>query len=138
MKIAVLGSMHFSTELNEIAKRLRELGHEAELPAFIKDYLQMRTREEMHAAAAQNKINHDLIRFNWRFVEQNDATLVYNPIHRGIEGYIGANTLIEMAFAHIKGKRNFLYFPIPTMDYTDEIVSMNPIVINGDLTRIIG
>ena len=61
--------------------------------------------------------------------------MIYNNTKNKIENYIGGNTLIEMAFAHILNKKIFMHNPIPNMNYKDEIEAMQPIVINGDLTK---
>jgi len=48
----------------------------------------------------------------------------------------GSMTLLEMGFAHILNKKIFLLNDIPEMIYTDEIEAMQPIVLNGDLTKL--
>jgi len=137
MKIAVCGSMSFSTEMMEVAERLRKLGHVVEVPAFTQHYVTLESRDEMHADAAQNKVKHNLIKYNYEMVERNDVVLVLNKTKRGIENYIGSNTLIEMAFAYILGKKIYLMNPVPTQDSKDEIVAMQPRVINGKLEEIV-
>jgi len=42
-----------------------------------------------------------------------------------------------MSFAYILKKKIYLLNPIPDMIYTDEIIAMHPIVLNGDLTKIL-
>lgn len=41
-----------------------------------------------------------------------------------------------MGFAHVLGKKIYLLNPIPEMEYTSEILFMEPAVLNGDLERI--
>lgn len=66
-----------------------------------------------------------------------DAVLVLNIDKHGIANYIGGNTFLEIGFAHILNQKIFLLNPIPDMPYyKTEIVAMNPIVINGDLSLI--
>lgn len=60
-----------------------------------------------------------------------------NISKNGIENYVGGNSLIEMAFAHISDKKIFLFNPSPNMSYKDEIEAMKPIILNKDLGRII-
>ena len=62
-----------------------------------------------------------------------DAVLVVNPKKKDIYSYIGGNTLIEMAFAHILNKPLYVLYQIPDMQYTSEILAMNPIVLDGNL-----
>ncbi len=46
-----------------------------------------------------------------------------------------------MGFAYGQGKKIYLYNPIPEksekMHYVDEIKEMKPIIINGDLSKIV-
>lgn len=85
---------------------------------------------------AEDKIKHDLIRGYFEKMKNYDAVLVVNPEKRGVVGYIGGNTLIEMAFGHVLGKKLYVLNPLPELSYTSEILAMQPIVINGDLNKI--
>jgi predicted RNA-binding protein with PUA domain len=63
--------------------------------------------------------------------------LVVNEDLNGIKGYIGGNSFLEMGFAHVLNKKIFLLNPISEMGYEDEIVAMKPVILNGDLDKII-
>lgn len=65
-----------------------------------------------------------------------DAILVLNYAKNNIDGYIGANTLIEMGLALHLDKPIYLLNPIPEISYKEEILGMQPIVIEGDLSKI--
>ncbi len=136
MRIAVCGSMIFSPEMVEVEKRLRNLGHEVTLPAFTEHYATLDTRDSMHCESAHNKIEHDLIRDYFEVIKNHDAVLIYNCSKNGIENYVGGNTLIEMAFAHVLNKRIFMYNPMPDMNYRDEMEAMQPTILDGNLERI--
>lgn len=136
MRIAICGSMTFSPEMVDVGKKLRELGHEVTLPDFTEHYATLESRDGMHVESARNKVEHDLIRGYFEVIKQHDSVLVYNHYKNGIENYVGGNTLIEIAFAHILKKPIFLYNPIPDMNYRDEIEAMNPVILNGDLSKI--
>ena len=138
MKIAVCGSMVFSPEMVEVGKRLEKLGHKVTLPEFTEHYATLDSRDSIHTESAHNKIEHDLIRGYFEVIKKHDAVLIYNPSKNKIENYVGGNTLIEMAFAHVLNKRIFMYNPIPDMHYIkDEIQAMRPEVLEGDLTKIL-
>jgi hypothetical protein len=63
--------------------------------------------------------------------------LVLNFDKNGIKNYIGANTFLEIWFAHVHHKKIFLLNDFPDQPYIhDEIHAMEPIVINNDLTLI--
>src|SRR3989344_1094724 len=69
-------------------------------------------------------------------VKNFDVVLVVNPEKRGVQGYVGGNTLIEMAFGHVLGKKLYVLNPLPELSYTSEILAMQPVVINGNLSMI--
>jgi predicted RNA-binding protein with PUA domain len=136
MKIIICGSMTFSKKMVEVEKELLKYGHSVILPKFTKEYAGFDSIEKMHSESAHNKIIHDLIKGYFNEIEQGDSILVINEERKGINGYIGGNSLIEMAFAHVLGKKIFLLNPVPEMSYTDEIIAMKPAVINNDLGLI--
>ena len=70
-------------------------------------------------------------------MQGSEAELVYNIEKHGIPNYIGGNTFLEMGFSHILEKSIFLYNPIPDLSYRDEMLAMQPRIINRDLTAII-
>jgi len=55
-----------------------------------------------------------------------------------VKNYVGGNTLMEIGFAHILNQKIFMLNPIPEMPYCkSEIEAVKPIIINGDLKKII-
>ena len=57
---------------------------------------------------------------------------------RGVEGYIGGNTLIEIGLAFYLDKKIFILNPTSsTLSYKQEIYGMTPVMLGGDLTLII-
>lgn len=134
MKTVVCGSLTSSKKMLEIAK---EIGREnLMLPPFVDDFAKMNSEQEMHNESAKNKIDHDLIKKYFKEIEQSDSILVVNQDRKGVKNYIGGNTLIEMAFAHVLNKKIFLLNPIPDISYSDEIEAMQPIILNNDLTKL--
>ena len=55
----------------------------------------------------------------------------------GKKNYIGGNTLMEMGLAFFLKKKIFLLNQIPELSYKEEILGVKPILINGDLNKII-
>ncbi len=130
MKIAILASMSFKKKIIEVQESLEGLGfivgtpyETASLNYSKKDH--DRFKKEL-----------DLISANYQYVKSHDVVLVINLTKSGIKNYIGGNSLIEMAFAHIMKKNIYLLNPIPNMIYTSEIEAMNPIILDGDLKKI--
>jgi len=70
-------------------------------------------------------------------MQNSDAVLVVNFDKKGIKGYVGGNSFLEMGFAHVLNKKIYLLNDIPDMGYKDEIEAMQPIILNGELNKII-
>ncbi len=135
MKIVICGSMTFAKEMMEVKKTLRERGHEVILPRFTRAYAEMAMLDKMHSGSVANKIKYGLIREYWEEIKNGDAILVLNGERHGVKNYIGGNSLLEMGFAHVLNKKIFLLNQIPEMAYKDEIMGMQPIVLDGDLGK---
>ena len=82
------------------------------------------------------KIEYDFIREHFKKVEASDVILILNYSKKGIEGYIGGNTFLEMGYAFGLGKKVYLLNPIPQMDYYTEMVAIQPTILNGNLNLI--
>ena len=112
------------------------MGHEVEIPKGVKS-LELRNRTEVSIEEkAGDKIKGDLIRGYFEKMKNYDAVLVVNPEKRGVRGYVGGNTLIEMAFAHVLGKQLYTLYALPEVSYSAEIIAMHPVVLRGDLSKI--
>ena len=84
------------------------------------------------------KIENDYLRVHYKHILESDAILVVNLEKNGIKNYIGGNVLIEMGQAHVTDKKIFLLNDIPEVSaYIDEIKAMQPISLNGDLSKLI-
>jgi len=136
MKIVICGSMTASKEMIEVEKKLQEMGHEIVLPDFTHEYAVMYTLDEMHKESSKNKVKHDLIRGYFKKIKDGDGILVVNVERKGISGYISGNSFLEMGFAHVLNKPIYLLHEIPEISYSDEIRAMQPIILNGDLSKI--
>lgn len=96
----------------------------------------METLNKMHTESARNKVKYDLIRGYFSIIENGDAVLVVNVDRKGIKGYIGGNSFLEMGFAYVLNKPIYLLHQIPDVGYRDELEAMSPIMLNGDLPKI--
>ena len=93
-------------------------------------------KEETPSESIQNKVENNLIKHYFNEIKKNDALLIVNITKKGIKNYIGGNSFLEMGFAHVLDKKIFLLNDIPKIGYKDEIIAMNPIILNGDLSRV--
>lgn len=136
MKIIICGSISVAEEILRIKRRLEKMGHEVEVPEGVKrPEIQART-EASTEERAEIKEKYDLIKGYFEKIKLNDVVLVVNPEKKGIPGYIGGNTFLEMGFAYVLGKKLYCLYPIPQIPYTAEILAMKPIVLSGDLTAL--
>ncbi len=148
MKIVVCGSIEFTPKIKEVVDKLTERGHEVEIPLTSQRIIDgeltldgfMREKNEngdnAFRRSVMRKIKDDVIKRYYNIIKESDVILILNYEKKGIAGYIGGNTFLEMGFAHVLNKKIFLLNPIPEMGYKDEIVAMQPIVLNGDLNKI--
>ena len=136
MKVGVAGSMQFTERMMDLCERLEKLGHEAFMSKFA-PYFVGKTDDEKERIKLHQKNKKDAIREFWKPMQDADALLVANFDKHGIENYIGGNAFLEMGFAHILNQKIFLLNPIPRMPYYEtEIIAMQPLVIDGDLSKI--
>jgi len=140
MRITILGSSKFAKEMVDYKNQLIALGHHVNLHAHyhalakgdMKD-----TRARMDVEHAKVKIENNYHKYHYNEIANlSDAVLVLNFDKNGIKNYIGGNTLMEMGMAYVLDKRIFLLNPIPEMNYTEEIKSLEPTIINGDIAKI--
>lgn len=128
--------MTTSKKMLEVATELKNFGHEIFMPEFTDDYAKLDDTEKMHSESAKNKIEHNLIKSHFKKIDMSDAVLVVNMGKKGVQGYIGGNSFLEMGYAFGTDKKIYLLNNIPDMPYTDELKAMTPIVINEDFSLI--
>ena len=124
MKITICGSMAFAEMMTKIADQLHAAGHETEVPNIA---------EGVAYDVQQKK---EFIDEHFGKIDGSDAVLIVNETKGGVEHYIGGNTLMEITYAYAQGSDVFLLNPIPEVSYADEIRAMQPVVLDGDVTRI--
>jgi hypothetical protein len=135
-KIIICGSISSSDDILRVKSELEQKGFEVEIPEGVKHLKEWEGDAAAASEKAERKIKHNLIRGYYEKMKEYDSVLIVNPEKKGIQGYIGGNTLIEMAFAHILNKSLFVLYPLPEMSYTSEILAMQPTVLNGDLNKL--
>ena len=137
MKIGVIGSMQFTNKMVEICDKLNNLGHNAFLTDLHRSMIG-KNDNEIDKIKIYQKNNMDAIKEFWKAMQGADAVLVLNFDKNGIKNYIGGNTLIEIGFAHVLNQKIFLWNNIPEIQfYKTEIEAVKPIIINGDINKII-
>ncbi|MFA5155387.1 MAG: hypothetical protein WC453_03045 [Patescibacteria group bacterium] len=144
MKIVICASVDLTPQIKEIKEALEKMGHQTEIPFVsqkiiageiaLADFLAVKAKEG--DASFRQAVGEDLIKRYYHRIKDSDAILVVNGDKRGVKNYIGGNVFLEMGFAYTMNKQIFLLNPIPELSYSDEIKAMQPVIINGDLSRI--
>jgi hypothetical protein len=150
MKITICGSMAFYAEIKAVQKTLIENGHDVLIPE-----LNLEVSEEMgggktinFAAYIENNGGIDVftseneiwdlkrgaIRDHFEKIDWADAILVVNPEKRGVAGYIGGNTLIEIGVSFYLKKPLYILNSVSSeLSYKQEILGMKPQFLDGNL-----
>lgn len=135
-KVIICGSISASEEIIEAQKNLEERDFIVEIPWGTKQFIE---NNYVHVADEERhkwKKDNNLIRRYYDLIKDYDIVLVVNVEKKGINGYIGGNTFLEMGFAHVLDKPLYVLNPLPDLPYISELEAMQPIVLNGDLSLI--
>lgn len=153
MKITICGSIGFYKEMEEARDQLTKLGHEVKIPELALEVPQqfgggkkvyfgqyIENNGGIDAFDPTHKIwdlKEGAINDHYAKIDWADAILVVNHEKRGIAGYIGGNTLIEIGVAFYQKKLIFILNPVSSeLSYKQEIYGMKPSLLNGNLTLI--
>lgn len=136
MTITICGSMQFHREMEAMRKRLQARGFTVLVPADLDHIENNESYMTNDEDKISTKIEFDFIREHFKKIEQADAILILNYEKKGIAGYIGGNTFLEMGYAFGLDKKVYLLHPIPEMDYKTEMYAIQPIILDGDLEKI--
>lgn len=139
MVIGLICSTSAYSKIPEIASQLRLQGHEPVMPNCFDDPVwnadtdSMNTEEYLAFFKKMYHMSRDQ-------TAQLDAVLVLNyPKSKGPQvqmNYIGASTFLEMYEAFMQDKRIYILFGLPDSLLLDEIRGFNPILLNGNLSKI--
>ena len=154
MKITICGSIGFYKEMEHARDQLIALGHEVKIPELAKEvpqeygggkkvYFSQHIEENggIEAFPSGDKIwdlKENAIRDHYEKIDWADAILVINPEKRGIAGYVGGNTLIEIGVAFYFKKEIFILNQVSSaLSYKQEILGMKPVILDGNLASLI-
>lgn len=140
MKIALCGSTDFYPEMDKLQDDLVALGHSVFHPrdtalASANIVFTPQHKQDMSPEARIKK--NMLIKSHMNAIADSDAILVVNLEKNGIRNYIGGNVFLEMGFALAYGKKIFVLNAVPESSYVDEITGMLPVVLGGNLEKIV-
>jgi len=138
MKITICGSVKFIKQMDSAKSFLESRGHAVLLPI---------SAEQDQDTAWWNKLKledmrkfislkSERIKAHFPKIKSSDAILVLNYDKDGKQGYIGPNTLMEIAIAFEHGKRIYILNDLPDDSLYEEVISMLPVCLNGDLEKL--
>ena len=136
MKILIACSKHFYGNIPPIKEYLENKGYIISLPNSYDEPLK---EERLKSSSLEEHIKWkaEMMRKDESNISPVDALLVLNFDKNGNENYIGGTTFLEIYTAWKLKKDIFLYNPIPNNIFTDELIGMNPKIINKNLEEII-
>jgi len=136
MKIFICTSKYLYNKIPPVNEALKKMGHQITLPnSYDNPFLEEEMKKKSTAAHIEFKTA--MLREQEKKVLANDAILVLNYEKNGQPNYIGGATFLEIFKASELGKKIFLMNPIPDNIFKDELIGINPVVINQDLSKII-
>jgi hypothetical protein len=141
MKIYVLGSSSFMHDMVQVKDDLIALGHDGWIHPHYEAFVRGEKKEHLarweNGERAALKRENDYLRQHYKHILESDGVLIVNCEKRGIPNYIGGNVLIEMGQAYVNGKKIFFLNGMPEgLPYNDEIESMDPRCLDGNLSAI--
>lgn len=139
MKILVICSKNFYSEIENIKKELEKRDIEVYLPNC---YDKPDTEQKMWELGKEKhqEFKAKMYRQSEEVISNMDAVLVLNQDKEKngqvLKNYIGGATFLEMYDAFRMNKKIYLYNDIPEGMLYDEIEGFNPIIINKDLNKV--
>lgn len=136
--IFLCSSMNFYKNLVEIEAMLVTKGWTVNIPVSAQKMKQAGNFDVSHfknVFTPQEKGT--FIQTNFKKIAEGDAILVINNNKNGIDGYIGANVLMEIGLAFYLKLPIFLWNPFPDdAPYKEELLAFQVQIINKDTDRI--
>jgi len=140
MKILIICSTSFYDRIDDIKKTLINNNHDVYMPNCYDDPVTNEDNKKMTES--------EYLEFFKRMYNESrsqiskvDAVLVLNYTKEkngeSFDNYIGASTFLEMYEAFMQNKKIYMMNSFPDNMLLDEIKGFNPIIINGDLNKII-
>jgi hypothetical protein len=138
MKITICGSLQFIAQMMDVKSKLEQKGYTVLVPLSAeinqsKDWWNKLKSEDIMKFASSKG---ERMMGHFDKIKSSDAVLVLNYDKEEKKNYIGANTLMEMAVAFENNKKIFILNELAEGSNYEEIISMSPIILNGNLESI--
>ena len=130
--ISICGSMQFFQRMRHLKRDLEMQDYSVFLPEAEESESYYKTLPASERPALKQKF----IDAHLKKIRASDAVLIANYEKRGVRGYIGPNTLMEIAFAYALRKPIFLLEPMAEQPCKDEVDGLAAACINGRLDSL--
>ncbi len=134
MKILLVCSKAFYDKLIDFKIKLEDLGHEVFMPNC---WNCPETEAKYRGTDEHSAWKATMIKHSEEVISRMDAVLVLNYDKNGQKNYIGGATFLEIYDAFRLGRKIFFINNLPEGMLKDELIAFNPIIINGDLKKIL-
>ena len=134
MRIFIICSKAFYEKIPSIKEELETMGHIITLPNC---YDCPETEAKYRGTSEHSAWKATMIKHSEDVISKVDSVLVLNYSKNNIDNYIGGATFLEMYDAFRLGKKIYMINEIPEGLLKDEIIGFGPIIINGDLKKIV-
>ena len=133
MKIFIICSKAFYNKIPHIREELENMGHTIILPNC---YDAPETESRFRGTNEHANWKSEMIKHSKEVISNVDSVFVLNYEKNGIENYIGGATFLEMYDAFRLDKQIYMMNDIPKGLLEDEIIGFNPVILNGDLSKV--
>lgn len=134
MKILLICSKAFYDKLDYFKNNLESMGHEIYLPNC---HDCPETEAKYRGTDKHSEWKASMIKRSEEVISKMDAVLVLNYDKNGQKNYIGGATFLEIYDAFRMNKKIYFVNSLPEGMLKDELIGFSPIIIHGDLNKII-
>jgi hypothetical protein len=140
--IVICSSVAFYKDVLDIEKQLVSLGYDVRVPETAKKMektgdFDEKKQKTWYQDPSTYSVKTTLMKNHFKEITKGDAILVVNNRKNNIDGYIGGNTLMEIAIAFQYKIPIYILNPIAdTLPIKEEIYGVFPTFLNGDLKNI--
>jgi hypothetical protein len=131
-QITICGSMQFSQQMRQLQQELEKLGWVVLTPDLSESSTAYQTLPDHEKSKAKKK----LINRHFEKIKKSDAILVANYDKKGVSGYIGSNTLMEIAVAHAFHKKIYVLHQLENQSCEEEVRALTTRFLDGDVANL--
>ena len=124
--------MQFASEMKQLKTQLEQAGWEVLTP----DLSEAAASYRQLPAAEKQIMKKNFILAHFDRIKKGEAILVVNYDKKGIKGYIGSNTLMEIGVAAAAGKKIYILNELGPQACEEEVTTLATKFLNGDVSTL--